>query len=100
MEKEYDNTNRGVAFENDKAQSENSPQWRGSGNYDGVDFEFGIWEKTSASGKSYLSFSFKEPYKKEAIPNSGYEKAKAQAEKLKNKEIVQDANDMFPSEEY
>lgn len=60
---DYDNNNKGVAFTNDYKKSDKHPDWKGKGNFNGVDFEFGVWERTSPKGR-FLSFSFSEPYKK------------------------------------
>lgn len=59
----YDDTNRGVAFKNENKKSENHPDYRGKGNFNGVDFEFAIWEKFGKAGQ-FFSFSFQEPYVK------------------------------------
>ena len=59
---DFDNTNKGVAFINDKKESDKHPAHKGKGNFNGVDFEFSIWENTSKEGKAYMSFSFQEPF--------------------------------------
>ena len=89
--KEYDNTDRGVAFINERKEpGDKRPDYRGSGNFQGIYFEFGIWKKMTETKGEILSISFQEPYEKPPVPNSdnqtGYEKAKAQADKLKNKD--------------
>ncbi len=55
--------NTGVAFTNDYKTEDRHPTYKGKGNFNGQDFEFGVWEKTSPKGR-YLSFSFSEPYVK------------------------------------
>jgi uncharacterized protein (DUF736 family) len=60
----YDNKNKGAAFFNDKKADERHPDYRGNGNFNGTDFEFGMWARTSKDGKEYFSISFSEPYKK------------------------------------
>lgn len=60
---EYDNTNKGVAFKNDYKKDTKHPDFKGKGNFNGVEFEFGVWKRTSEKG-DFLSFSFSEPYKK------------------------------------
>ena len=62
---EYDNTNRGIIFKNDKKGNEKAPEYTGKGNFKGTDFEISLWVKKDKNGKSYFSVSFKEPYKKE-----------------------------------
>lgn len=77
--------NTGIAFTNDYKKEDRHPDYRGNGNFNGEFFEFGIWEKAGPKGK-YLSISFSEPYvKKDTQPSqSGYEKAKAQADSLRD----------------
>ena len=55
---EYDNTNRGVLFKNDRKEKDTHPDYTGSGNVDGVDVYINGWKKES-KGKSFISFSFK-----------------------------------------
>lgn len=65
---EYDNTNRGVAFENDDKQSDTHPDMKGSINVDGVEYWLSAWWKTPKSGSAdFLSFSIKP--KEERAPN-------------------------------
>lgn len=70
---DYDNKNRGVAFLNDKKGNTNAPDFRGTGNYDGVDFEFAVWNKTAKDGKEFMSFTFQKKYEKQAAtqPQTG-----------------------------
>lgn len=58
---EYDNTDKGVAFRNDYKKSEKQPDFKGKGNFKGVDFEVAIWERFGKNGQ-FFSFSFQEPY--------------------------------------
>lgn len=59
----YDNTNSGIAFKNDHKTEDKHPYYKGKGNFNGQDFEFGIWIKENEKGK-FLTFRFKEPYVK------------------------------------
>ena len=59
----YDNTNSGVAFKNDYKTEDKHPYYKGKGNFNGQDFEFGIWIKENDKGK-FLTFRFSEPYQK------------------------------------
>jgi len=72
---EYDNTNRGVLFKNDRKENEKHPDYRGTINVDGHDFEISAWIKDGKKGK-FMSLSVKEPFKKgEPKPggaNTGY----------------------------
>lgn len=84
---DYDNTNKGVAFKNDYKKEDRHPDWKGKGNFNGQEFEIAIWERTSPKGQ-FFSIAFSEPYEKtEQTSQSGYEKAKAQADSLRDEPI-------------
>lgn len=60
---EYDNTNSGALFENDKRKSNNHPHLRGSCTIktpDGEVLEYWVsaWQKTSKKGDDFFSLSF------------------------------------------
>jgi len=63
---QYDNTNRGVLFINDRKEKETQPDRTGSINVDGVEFFLDGWIKDGASGK-FLSLSIK---RKDKQPNA------------------------------
>jgi uncharacterized protein (DUF736 family) len=66
---EYDNTNRGAIFKNDRKEKDTHPDYRGKINVDGVDKEISLWVKQSKDGKSFFSASISEPYvKTESAP--------------------------------
>jgi len=54
---EYDNTNRGVLFKNDRKEAgSNQPDYRGTVNFNGVDAKLSGWIKTSSkNGNKFLS---------------------------------------------
>ena len=54
---DYDNTNSGALFKNDKKQSDNHPDYKGTINVDGVDYWLSSWLKTSKSGTKFMSLS-------------------------------------------
>ena len=57
---QYDNTNRGTLFVNDrKAPGSNQPDRSGTLNVEGVEYFFDGWLKKSAAGASFLSVSIK-----------------------------------------
>jgi uncharacterized protein (DUF736 family) len=56
---EYDNTNRGSLFRNDRKETENHPDYTGSINVDGTDYWLSAWLKTSKAGKKFFSMSVK-----------------------------------------
>ena len=53
----YDNTDRGVLFKNDKQGNESRPDYRGTLNVNGQDFWISAWVKYSKAGNKYLSLS-------------------------------------------
>lgn len=55
---QYDNTNRGVLFINDRKERDTQPDRTGSINVDGVEFFLDGWIKDGAKGK-FLSLSIK-----------------------------------------
>lgn len=69
---EYDNTNRGVLFRNDKKQTDKQPDFRGEINIEGEDRWLSAWVKESKEGKKYFSISSQrkegEPSKSGAKP--------------------------------
>ena len=53
---EYDNTNRGVLFKNDKGNNPKRPDYRGSANWNGAEFNISGWVKESKKdGSKFLS---------------------------------------------
>jgi hypothetical protein len=53
---QYDNTNRGVLFDNERKQSDNHPDMTGKLNVNGVDHWFSAWWKEGKNGQ-FLSLS-------------------------------------------
>jgi hypothetical protein len=53
---DYDNTNRGVLFTNDRKQSDKHPDLKGTINIDGKEFWLSAWNKTGAKGP-FISLS-------------------------------------------
>ena len=56
---EYDNTNRGALFKNDKQGNENWADYQGSLNVDGVEHYISAWIKKSKKGQTFMSLSVK-----------------------------------------
>ena len=53
---QYDNTNRGALFKNDK-EKESQPDFRGPINIDGKDYQLSAWSKSSDRAGKYLSLA-------------------------------------------
>ena len=68
---EYDNTNSGVLFKNDKGDNPKRPDYRGTGNWQGQEFNISAWIKESKKdGSKFFSFRFedKQPAKPKGNP--------------------------------
>lgn len=53
---DYDNTNRFVMFENDQGGNPKRPQYRGSLNVNGTDYNLSAWiRKSKKDGSEFLS---------------------------------------------
>ena len=55
--KQWDNTNRGVLFPNDKKGNEARPDYTGDINVEGIEYRLSAWNKRSKAGSSFLSIS-------------------------------------------
>ena len=56
---QFDNTNRGVLFKNDRKTKDTQPSHTGSLNVDGVEFFLDAWVKESQNGSKFFSVSVK-----------------------------------------
>lgn len=54
---EYDSTNRGSLFKNEKKTEDRHPDMSGSINIEGVDYWISSWTKVSKAGTKFLSLS-------------------------------------------
>lgn len=66
---EYDNTDRGVLFKNDRKEQEKHPDYRGSINVGGVDYWLSAWIKEGNRGK-FMSLSVKPKDAPQAEPKN------------------------------
>lgn len=87
---EYDNTNRGAIFKNEKKETPNHPDFTGAINVDGVEYWVSAWKrKEGASPKApALSFSIS-PKDKSAI-------SKTQTQSNEQKGSFDDFSDDIP----
>ena len=56
---EYNNTNRGSLFKNDRKDDTKFPDYKGSLNVDGIDYWLSAWIKISKDGAKFMSLSIK-----------------------------------------
>ena len=59
MTQQYDNTNRGALFRNNRKEQDNHPDHTGSINIDGKEYYLNAWIKTSQNGNKFFSLSVK-----------------------------------------
>ena len=59
MTQQYDNTNRGALFRNNRKEQDSHPDHTGSINIDGKEFYLNAWIKTSQNGNKFFSLSVK-----------------------------------------
>jgi hypothetical protein len=67
---EYDKTNRGVLFRNEKKQQDSHADYNGNLNVDGVEYWLNAWIKTSKTGGKFMSLSVKPKGQKETLRQS------------------------------
>ena len=78
---DYDDTNSGVLFQNDKEGNDKRPDYKGKINVEGAEFEIAGWKRVAkSSGKPFLSLKIQES------KNEGYNSFKQQGEQLKAKQ--------------
>jgi len=56
---EYDNTNTGALFKNDKKEDDKHPDYRGKINAAGVEYWLDAWLAKDKSGKTYMRLKIK-----------------------------------------
>jgi hypothetical protein len=102
MEKKFEN--KGKAWPNTKKEKPTQPDWKGKGNFNGVEFDISMWynEPRNESETGSFSIQFQEPYaKKESAPTSFSPKVYAtnEANKMFRRDIEQeyenDNDDIF-----
>lgn len=67
MTRQFDNTNRGVLFKNDRQTKDTQPGYTGSLNVDGVEYFLDAWVKEGQKGK-FFSVSVKRKDKQGTAP--------------------------------
>lgn len=57
---DYDNTNRGALFKNNRKEKDSHPDYNGSLNVGGHDYWISAWLKTDKNGGKFMSLSVKQ----------------------------------------
>lgn len=65
---EYDNTNRGVLFRNDKEGNPKRPDYTGKLDVGGREFELAAWIQESKKGLKYMALKVQLPDQQTDIP--------------------------------
>ncbi len=85
MTQQFDPTNRGSLFKNDKKTEEKHPDLNGSINIEGVDYWISGWSKVSKGNQKYISLSVRQ--KQEQTRQVAQPTRKAKAEDFGNDDI-------------
>ena len=91
---DYDNTNRGALFKNDRHQGDSDPEYKGSLNVGGVEYWLNAWINVSKAGAKYMSLSVR-PKQQEAAADRKPAMAGAPAEEPKLRSYAQRRDDPF-----
>ena len=83
---DYDDTNKGVLFDEKEIKSDKHPAKTGKLNVEGKEYRIAAWEKESRNGDTFLSLAISEP--KIKVPETGIEQARAKANQLRKPDVV------------
>jgi len=100
MEKKFEN--KGKAWPNTKKDKPTQPDWKGKGNYNGIEFEISMWynEPRNESETGSFSIQFQEPYvKKESTPTPSPFNARSFAQNEANKMFSRDIEKEYDNED-
>ena len=71
---QYDNNMRGVLFKNDRKETSNHPDYKGTCEINGAQYWMSAWLKQDKNGRTFMSHSFSV---KEDKPQSQHNEAKS-----------------------
>ena len=61
----YDNTNSGALFKNTRKDSDKHPDYKGTINVEGKDYDIAAWLRESKKGERFMSLKVSEPRQKQ-----------------------------------
>ena len=67
---DYDDTNRGALFRNNKKENDKQPDYTGVINVDGVEKRLAAWLRESSKGTKYMSIAVSDPLPPQDEPAS------------------------------
>ena len=73
---DFDNTNRGSIFRNDKKSEEKHPDMNGTINIDGTEYWISGWKKVSKAGSGFISLSVRPKQEQTSKPSVPAKQAK------------------------
>lgn len=86
---DYDNTNKGVLFNEEVKKSERSPDWTGKLDVEGKEYRIAAWERTTKTGTPILSLAISEPQERQA-DNAGATSLKEKWDNVQSSKPKQD----------
>lgn len=99
MSKQYDDTNRGALFKNNRKDTDKHPDYNGSINVAGHDYWLSAWLKTDRNGRKFMSLSVKQKDGKPAPKTelgAGPSYSKADTVRRIQESQAQDMDDEIP----
>ena len=95
MSKQFDDTNRGALFKNERKTEDQHADYNGSINVAGHDYWLNAWIKTSKAGKKFMSLSVKQKDGKPAF-GSGASPSYSKADTVARQTAAQEMDDEIP----
>ena len=90
----YDNTNRGVLFKNDRKEKDTHPNMQGSINVEGVEYWVSAWTKEGQNGK-FISLSLTPKEQTQTAEQAAQQVAPPQRQQ-QAAPVVDDLDDSIP----
>ena len=89
----YDNTNRGVLFKNDRKEKDTQPNMKGSINVEGVEYWVSAWTKEGQNGK-FISLSLTPKEQTQTAAQAAQKEAPPQRQQQAAPVVLDDDSDI------